>query len=123
MSATYIANESFSMKSDWLEAKDQRVDNVNRNLQTGITVNDNESHHENNRAQAAGERTIDCNGDTLGQGIAIGTNKRGNPCEWIDLQVFGRNAFRGLSVDNFEVELVGLGSCSNRNGPYIALIV
>ena len=97
------------------------MNSVNSNLQTGITVIDNMSHHKSSSARASKEHTVDGDGNTLGQYISISTFERRNPSKRIDLQVLVWNAFRRLGVDDFKVELVGLGNCSNRSGSGVAL--
>lgn len=67
-------------------------------------------------------RTVDGNGDTLCQFVAVCTNKGRHVPQLIDLQILGiKGPFCAVCVNNLEVELVGLGYSSNGYGAWVAL--
>lgn len=61
----------------------------------------------------------DC--DSLGQFVAICSNKRWDFAQLIDLEVVGGDAFCGLSVDDIEIKLVLLSHGFDSRGSRITL--
>ena len=72
------------------------------------------------------ERTVDGNGHSLSQDIAIGAFKGWNSVKRIDLGVFWRSfdcLWSPLEVLNLEVKLVSLSYCYDCRRPGVALVV
>lgn len=61
---------------------------LDRNLQTGITVINNSFHHQGKgklRGEQSRVHTVDSNGNGFGQLVAICTNKRGDFAQRVNL--------------------------------------
>lgn len=65
--------------------------------------------------------TVDGNGNAFMESVAISTDEGGNLSELVDLEVVGRNTLCRLSLDNLEVNVVGLRDCANGSGAGVAL--
>lgn len=55
------------------------------------------------------------------QSVAIGTNESWDFSKLVYLEVVGRDAFSWFGLNNFEVDVVGLGHCTDGSGAGIAL--
>lgn len=66
------------------------------------------------------ERTVDGDGHDLCELEAIGTDKSWDFVERIQLEVFGIGIWR-LSMDDFDVEIIGFGNSKQNCGSGIAL--
>ena len=58
-------------------------------------------------------RTVDCDGNTLVEGVAISTDKSWDLAEPVNLQVFSRNTLCRLGLDDLEFDIVCLGDCAD----------
>jgi hypothetical protein len=69
------------------------------------------------------QRTVDGNGDNLGQSEAIGTLEGGDLAKGLDLEVLGAgvNSRVGLGFDQLQVEVVVLGSDQDGDGTTVLL--
>lgn len=65
--------------------------------------------------------TVHSNGNGLGEGETISTNKRRDASETVDLQVFCADTFGRAGVDNLEINIVGLCNGKNDVGAAVAL--
>lgn len=65
--------------------------------------------------------TVDGNGHGLGQDVAILALEGGNLAQLVELEVFGADALGWLSLDELEVEAVGLCDGENGGGTGVAL--
>jgi hypothetical protein len=66
-------------------------------------------------------RTVDGDGDALVESVAIGADKGWDLPKLVDLEVLGGDAFRWLGLNDLEVNVVGLGNCTNSSGAGVAL--
>jgi len=67
------------------------------------------------------ERTVDGDGEDLREDEAISTNECGNASELVDLAVVGRDTSARVGLDEFDVELVGLGHGQETDSARVAL--
>lgn len=58
-------------------------------------------------------RTVNGNSDALSENVAILTDEGRDLAELVDLEILSRNTFSWLSLDDLEVDVVGLGNCAN----------
>jgi len=58
-------------------------------------------------------RTVNCNGNALVESVAISADESWNLSELVDLEIVGRNSLCRLSLNDLEVDIVGLGNCAN----------
>jgi hypothetical protein len=58
-------------------------------------------------------RTVNGNGNSLVEGIAIGANERWDLSKFVELEVLWRESLLRLSLDNLEFDVVGLGYGQN----------
>ena len=68
-----------------------------------------------------GIHTVDSYGNTFGQFIAVGPNKRWNSPKRIELQIAFRKTVWRFGFDELEVNIVGLGDSENSIGASISL--
>jgi hypothetical protein len=61
-----------------------------------------------------GQRTVDGNGNALGEDVAVGTLEGGDLAELVELEVLGVDTLGRLGVNNVKVEAVGL--CDGQQG-------
>lgn len=66
-------------------------------------------------------RTVDSDGDRLGEDEAVGTLEGGDQTKMVELKVVGRDTFGGLCVHNLEIKAVDFGNSPNRSGAGVAL--
>ena len=68
-----------------------------------------------------GVRTVDGDRHAFGQHIAVCTLERGDLAQLVELEVFVREAFSRLSVNELDVEIVCLGNRENRRSARVGL--
>lgn len=66
-------------------------------------------------------RTVDGNGNALGENVAVGALEGGDLSELVQLEVLSGNTLGRLGVDNFKVKAVGLGDSTQGGGAGVAL--
>jgi hypothetical protein len=66
------------------------------------------------RGGTIGQRTVDGNGNALGEDVAVGTLEGGDLAELVELEVLGVDTLGRLGVNNVKVEAVGL--CDGQQG-------
>ncbi len=66
-------------------------------------------HHERSvwNGRRGGRRTVNGDSHAFGKGVAISTDKGGDPAKMVDLEVVLRDALGWHSLDNVQIELVG----------------
>lgn len=104
--------------------KDIRVNILNSDFQTGITVLIGFLiFGKGSSVPSANDilRTVDGNGNALGEVVAISTDKGGDLAQLVDLQVVGRDASGGVGLDNLNVEAILLGDSDDGLGARLAL--
>tara|TARA_R110002060_G_scaffold12882_6_gene18349 strand:+ start:231 stop:482 length:252 start_codon:yes stop_codon:yes gene_type:complete len=67
-------------------------------------------------------RTVDGNGNALVESVTISTDKGRDLAELVDFEVFGGNALRWLSLNDLDVDIIGLGHSANGGGAGVALL-
>lgn len=69
-------------------------------------------------------RTVDVDGDNLGEGEAIGANEAGDLAKGLNSAVLsaGGSVRLGSSVDNLKLQVVVLGSDQDREGATVVLM-
>ena len=65
--------------------------------------------------------TVDGDGDALVESVTISADKGWDLPKLVDLEVLGGAAFRRLGLNDLEVNVVGLGNCTNSSGAGVAL--
>ena len=70
---------------------------------------------------ATGQRTVDGNGNALGEDVAVGALEGGDLAELVDLEVLGVDTLGRLGVNNVKVEVVGLCDGQQGGGTGVAL--
>lgn len=60
------------------------------------------------------QRTVDGNGNALGEDVAVGTLEGGDLAELVELEVLGLDTLGRLGVNDVKVEAVGL--CDGQQG-------
>lgn len=68
-----------------------------------------------------GVRTVDGNGDALGENVAVGALEGGDLSELVQLEVLSGYTLGRLGVDNLKVKAVGLGDSTQGGGAGVAL--
>lgn len=63
---------------------------------------------------AIGRRTVDGNGNALGEDVAVSALEGGDLAELVELEVLGVDTLGRLGVNNVKVEAVGL--CDGQQG-------
>lgn len=105
------------------KASESEID-LDKNLQTGITVINHSFHHSTKgklgREQRRGH-TVDGNGNGFGQLVTICTNERGYFAQRINLEIVLGKFTWWLCINNFEIKPVSFGYHSNGSGTRIAL--
>ena len=109
---------------------DQSVNTfLNSSLQTGITVMIAfDLHHAKQipRVDCSDQKkiqlTVDGNGNALAQDIAVAALERRDLAQLVELAVVIAHAFRGLGVDDVELEVVGLGDGEQGGRAWVALL-
>lgn len=66
-------------------------------------------------------RTVDGNGNALGENVAVGALESRDLSELVQLEVLSRDTLGRLSVDNLKIELVGLCDSAQGGGAGVAL--
>ena len=66
-------------------------------------------------------RTVDCDSDTLVEGVAISANKGWDLSELVDLEVFGGDALSRLGLNNRKFDVVCFCYCLNGSRARVAL--
>ena len=66
------------------------------------------------RVGTIGQRTVDGNGNALGEDVAVGTLEGGDLAELVELEVLGLDTLGRLGVNDVKVEAVGL--CDGQQG-------
>ena len=97
---------------------------LNSSLQTGITVNDNVSHHVFSGTPKVRklELTVNSNSNAFSQLIAVRAHEGWNETKLINLQIFcTKRPLSYIGVDDLKIELVCLSNSSDGCGSGIAL--
>lgn len=68
-----------------------------------------------------GSHTVNCNGDCLGQLVAICANEGRNLAQRIDFKIVLGKFMWWFGVDNVKIKLVSPGYYSNRSGTWVSL--
>ena len=66
------------------------------------------------RVGTIGQRTVDGNGNALGEDVAVGTLEGGDLAELVELEVLSVDTLGRLGVNDVKVEAVGL--CDGQQG-------
>ena len=78
-------------------------------------------HPLRNQEKEGEQLTVDGNGDGLAEDEAVGTLEGGDLAELVELQILGRDAIGGHSLDELEVKTVLLRNGEQRSGARVAL--
>jgi hypothetical protein len=73
------------------------------------------------KRRAIGKRTVDGDGNALGEDVAVGTLEGGDLAELVELEVLGVDTLGRLGVNNVKVEVVGLCDGQQGGGTGVAL--
>lgn len=66
-------------------------------------------------------RTVDSNGNALVESVTIGTDEGWDLAELVDLEVLGRDTLCRLSLNDLDLDVVGLGHSANGGGAGVTL--